>query len=210
MTPSGTRTLRKALSTTASGFVDLRGLVNLLGRAKIALAAAGQAGEDRDPCHLRPYDPEWPHQYLRLRDQLAAALGEVAVRIDHVGSTSVPGLTARPIIDVQVSVADLDAEEEYRPVLEALGYRLACRETSRRFFHRPHTAHVYVCAAGRAWEYDHLLFVAYLRAHPDRRDAYARLKQSLAAEYGTGSDLYHKLKSPFVYATIVHAEPWAG
>ncbi len=215
MTPGATRTLRRALSMTASGLVDLGSLVRarLLGGAKAALVVAGQLGENQDSYRLRPYDPQWSRRYLRLRDQLAAALGEVAARIDHVGSTSVPGLPARPIVDVQVSVADLDAEEEYRPALEALGYQLTCREPSRRFFHpgpgRPHAAHVWVCATGGAWEYDHLLFTAYLRGHPERREAYARLKRGLAAAYGVGSDTYRELKGPFVHATIVRAESWA-
>lgn len=163
------------------------------------------------PNELREYSRQWTRRYLRLRAELEAVLGQSALRIDHVGSTSVPGLVARPVVDIQVSVADLMVEEEYRPALEGLGYAMVDREPYRRLFTTAAgLVQLSVCNAGGAWEYDHLLFAAYLRAHPDRRVGYERLKFNLAAEYGTGSPTYLKLRGPFVHATVVRAEPWAA
>jgi GrpB-like predicted nucleotidyltransferase (UPF0157 family) len=161
---------------------------------------------------LAPYDPAWAERFAEFRQRLRAALGPLAMRIDHIGSTAVPGLPAEPVIDIQVSVRDVDAEEEYRPVIERLGLPMAGREASRRLF-RPERpaggADVYVCNHGSAGEYDHLLFPAYLRAHPERRRAYADLKRRLIAEYGGSQWVYSPAKGPFVRETIRVADRWA-
>ncbi len=164
------------------------------------------------PVTLVPYDPAWPQRFAEHRRRLRDALGPVALRIDHIGSTAVPGLPAEPVIDIQVSVRDVDAEEEYRPAIEALGLPMRGREASRRFFRREAPAScvdVYVCNHGSAGEYDHLLFPAYLRAHPERRRAYALLKQRLVADYGGSQWVYSPAKGPFVRETIRAADRWA-
>ena len=75
-----------------------------------------------DPIIIADYDPDWPAQFRVRGAAMRAALGAVALRIDHIGSTSIPGLAAKPVIDIQISVADRDALETFRGPLESLGY----------------------------------------------------------------------------------------
>jgi GrpB-like predicted nucleotidyltransferase (UPF0157 family) len=147
------------------------------------------AGSERadGPVEVVPYDPRWPARFEAWRHRLAAALGPAATRIDHVGSTAVPGLASKPIIDIQVSVGDPEAEANYVPAVESTGLQLRAREPGHRYFRpspdRPREVHVHVCAAGSTWERDHLLFRDYLHAHSTTRDAYADLKWTLAQRY---------------------------
>jgi GrpB-like predicted nucleotidyltransferase (UPF0157 family) len=126
---------------------------------------------------LAEYDPAWPPRYEEHAAAIRAALGATAVRIDHVGSTAVPGMVAKPYIDIQVSVADLESWETYGPALEGLG--LSCRpdgESEHRFFEGP-GLHVHVCRSGGDWETRDLL-----RTDADAAAAYAQEKRRLAAE----------------------------
>ena len=151
------------------------------------------------------YDPRWPLQFAELRDELLRALAGAAVRVDHVGSTAVPGLPAKPVIDVQVAVADVTDEPSYRPALERLGLALRYREPGWLFFRPavpPRTHHVHVTQVGSAREREQLDFVTYLRAHRDRRDAYAALKRALAERYRTDRVAYTDAKTPFVRETL--------
>jgi GrpB-like predicted nucleotidyltransferase (UPF0157 family) len=160
---------------------------------------------------LAPSDPSWPELFAGCRDVLRAALGPLAVRIDHVGSTAVPGLVARPVVDIQVSVADVDAEEDYREALLGAGFELVDREPDRRVFARtapPYDAEVYVCRSGGAWEFDRLLSVAYLTACPPRRDAYAALKTAMLADERCGEDEYVAAKHAFLMETVRLAQRW--
>lgn len=115
------------------------------------------------------YDPVWPDRFAAWRQALRAALGTTAVHIEHVGSTSVPGLAAKPIVDVQISVANLANEQAYLLELEAIGIQLRSRDTVHRYFRpfpgRPRDIHVPVCQLGSEWEAEHLRFRDYLRAH---------------------------------------------
>jgi len=158
-------------------------------------------------------DPAWPRRFAELRARLAAALGPTAERIDHIGSTAVPGIPAKPVIDIQVSVPNLDAEDEYRQPIEALGWPLRAREADHRFFRppagEPRNVHVHVCRSGSAWEREHLLFRDYLRHHPDRAAAYAELKARLVASVGDDRPAYTRAKDPFIAETVRMAEGWA-
>jgi hypothetical protein len=104
------------------------------------------------PLVIAGYDPAWPQTYERWRQRVAAALGRTAIRIEHVGSTSVPGLAAKPIVDIQVSVADPGGEPRYVPPLQAIGLVLRSRDELHRFLRppagQPREVHVHVCAAG--------------------------------------------------------------
>ncbi|WP_346618665.1 GrpB family protein [Blastococcus montanus] len=142
-----------------------------------------------EPVVLHPPSPRWGE----LAAEWAAAIGRVLSalqpRVEHIGSTAVPGLLAKPVVDLQVSVTDLDDETAYRVPLESLGLVLRAREPEHRFFRppaeQPRSVHVHVCRRGSAWERTHLLFRDRLRARPEVATAYAELKQHLAREVGS-------------------------
>lgn len=158
--------------------------------------------ERNDPVVIVDYDPAWPDRYLEWRNRLANALGDLAVRIEHVGSTAVPGLAAKPIVDIEISVLNIDDEPAYVPPIEAAGIALRSRDTHHRYFRpapgRPRDVQVHVCVAEGTWERDHLLFRDYLRAHDDVRDNYARLKRELASRYPDDRVGYTEAKSEFI------------
>jgi GrpB-like predicted nucleotidyltransferase (UPF0157 family) len=141
-------------------------------------------------------------------------LGEFALRIDHVGSTAVPGLPAKPVIDIQVSVTDISDEDSYRPAIESLGLPLRGREPDHRFFRpsagSPRTVHVHVCGAGSRWERQHLLFVDYLREQPKRAREYAQLKLGLAGRFRSDRTRYTEGKNEFIEETLRMADVWAA
>jgi GrpB-like predicted nucleotidyltransferase (UPF0157 family) len=167
-----------------------------------------------DPVEVVPYDPAWPDAFAAWRDRLAAALGLAAHRIDHVGSTAVPGLAAKPVIDVQVGVAEVTDELAFRPALEGLGLVLRAREPGHRYFRpprgRPREVQVHVCDAGGRWERAHLLFRDYLRAHRGARETYSALKRALAAEFRHDRWAYNEAKTAFILDSLEAAEVWAA
>lgn len=158
------------------------------------------------------YDPAWPARFAVQRDRLAAALGPVALRIDHVGSTAVPGLAAKNVIDIQVVVADQADLDSYRPAVESTGVGLRYQEAEWSMFRpvdAPRSHHVHVTSAGSRRERVQLLFVDYLRAHDRRRDAYAALKADLAVRFADDRVGYGQAKTAFITGTLRRAEAWA-
>ena len=132
------------------------------------------------------YDPHWPAAFEAEANCLLNALGALALRIDHNGSTSIPGLGAKPIIDIQISVVALRPLAEYEERLGTLGYVHVAHpdDSFCPFFHRPrrwpHTHHVHLVEAGGAEERRTLAFRDYLRDHPDVAREYEDLKRDLA------------------------------
>ena len=168
-------------------------------------------GSDRDGdlIEVVDYDDEWPDRFHRWRQVLSSELGDVALRVEHVGSTSVPGLVAKPIIDVQVSVVDVDNEAAYVPPIEAVGLQLRSRDNLHRYFRpfvgEPRHVHVHVCSAGSAWEREHLVFRDYLRVHSDARDAYSRAKRVAAARWADDGFAYTDAKSEVILQILAAA-----
>jgi len=165
--------------------------------------------------HVVTYDPAWAIEFKRERARIAVALGATAVRIDHHGSTAVPGLAAKPVIDIQISVARLQPMDAYAPSLAGLGYVHVphADDAVCPFFHRPaewpHTHHVHVVEAGGEEEQRTLAFRDYLRMHAGAADEYAALKRRLAAEF-SGDDFasregYSAAKSEFVERILQRA-----
>jgi GrpB-like predicted nucleotidyltransferase (UPF0157 family) len=154
------------------------------------------------------YDPAWPGQAAAELARIADALGPVAVRLEHVGSTAVPGLAAKPIIDLLVSVADIDDEGAYVGPLEGLGY-LHAPSPGFHFFGRPHarprTHHVQVCAAGSEFEHRHLAVRDHLRARPDEAADYAALKREVAERHPQDRIAYIEGKDGYVRALEARA-----
>lgn len=155
------------------------------------------------------HDPAWVRRFGVWRGRIADVLGSTARRIDHVGSTAVPGLPAKPVVDIQVSVADVTAEEAYAPALEGLGVQLRSRDALHRFFRpfagRPRDVHVHVCEAGSAWEADHLLFRDLLRRSPEARDRYARAKREAAEVWADDRLAYTDAKSAVILDLLEQA-----
>jgi GrpB-like predicted nucleotidyltransferase (UPF0157 family) len=137
---------------------------------------------------IAPYDPGWPVAFEAEATHLRAGLKTLALRIDHHGSTAIPGLAAKPIIDIQVSVAVLHPLSTYQATLEALGYVHVphADDSFCPFFHRPgrwpHTHHVHVVERGGREERRTLAFRDYLRDHPDMAREYEDLKRAVAAK----------------------------
>ncbi|HXF32713.1 MAG TPA: GrpB family protein [Solirubrobacterales bacterium] len=144
-------------------------------------------GEERDPAvRIVDYDPSWPEEAERELARVAQALGVVAVRLDHVGSTAVPGLAAKPIIDLQVSVAALEPRAAYVEPLEAIGYLFVPFATAPEYHffgkppERPRSHHLHVCEAGSGEELRHLVFRDYLRTHAEEAARYEAIKRESA------------------------------
>jgi GrpB-like predicted nucleotidyltransferase (UPF0157 family) len=133
------------------------------------------------------------------------------VRLEHIGSTAVPGLPAKPVLDIQVAVPDVDDEPFYRPALESLGLVLRAREPGHRFFRppagEPRTVHVHVCEIGSAWEADQIRFRDVLRAERPTAQAYASLKEHLARTVGHDRAAYTSGKSDFIRAVLGSRPP---
>ncbi|MDF2753255.1 MAG: hypothetical protein K0S82_1638 [Gaiellaceae bacterium] len=136
------------------------------------------------PVELHDYDPEWPRLYEREEERIRAVLGNRVVRIEHVGSTSVPGLPAKPLIDVALEVPDSADEATYVPPLEATGYSLRIREPDwfeHRLLKGPDTdVNVHVFSAACEEVNRMLLFRDWLRGNAADRELYAVKKRELA------------------------------
>jgi GrpB-like predicted nucleotidyltransferase (UPF0157 family) len=155
------------------------------------------------------YDPQWPELFAREAGRIRAALGDGALRIEHTGSTSVPGLAAKPIIDILLVVADSADEDTYVPALEAAGYVLRIRESNwyeHRMFKGPDTEiHVHVLSSGCPEIDRMLLFRDWLRSNPADRDLYARTKLALSRKEWTYLQNYADAKTTVIEEILARA-----
>lgn len=165
----------------------------------------------REEVHIAPYDPQWPELFRRERDHLRACLpSELLGRIEHFGSTAVPGLAAKPIVDVLVEVTDLEATQaRIVPILEAQGYDYFWRPTSgddglpfyswfiKRSDHGIRTHHVHMVEPHFPhWE--GLLFRDHLIARPEVAEKYRALKMRLAVAHPNDREAYTCGKTEFI------------
>lgn len=161
------------------------------------------------PITLAGYDPGWPELYAREAVRIRAALGGHAVQVEHVGSTAVPGLAAKPIIDILLAVPDSSDEQAYVPALQAAGYVLRAREPDwfqHRLFKGPDTdINLHVFTAGAAEIDRMLLFRNHLRANDADRDAYLQVKRDLAQRTWRHVQHYADAKSAIVEQIIARA-----
>lgn len=172
-----------------------------------------------------PYQARWPGEFQLLARVLRTKLGPLALRIDHIGSTAVPGLAAKDVIDLQISVAGLD--ERVLVALQDLGYTRVqtisrdhlppggvelAAEWEKWFFRPPpgqRRTNTHVRVMGRANQRYPLLFRDYLRSHPATADAYAELKRQLAVSL-SDPETYPDVKDPAVDLIYLAAEEWAA
>ncbi len=150
-------------------------------------------------------DPGWPRRFAAERDRIAAALGASALQIEHIGSTAVPGLAAKPIVDVLLVVERADDEAAFAPQLERLGYVLRVREPGHRMFRGGEDVNLHVYGSGAPDVEAYLLLRDWLREHPDDRDRYAALKRRLAEREWADINLYADAKGPLIRELLVRA-----
>ena len=152
-------------------------------------------GRERRAIVIADHDPAWPARFELERARIAAELGERALRIEHIGSTSVPGLAAKPIVDILVEVASL----EHAASLERAGYVLRVREDGHRMFRTPERdVNVHVWPSGSPSIATDLAFRDRLRTSPEDRAAYAALKRELAARDWPDTNHYAEAKGPLI------------
>ena len=153
-----------------------------------------------DRVELVDHDPGWAHLFDAEKGQISAIFDGRAVAIEHVGSTSVPGLSAKPIVDVLVGLRELELSDDEVEAMRSLGYEYLGEYglPGRLFFRKePRTHHVHVVAhGGDHWE-RHLTFRDALRSDAEERQRYDEFKRRLAAE-GHPRDVYTELKTPFI------------
>ena len=162
-----------------------------------------------------PHDPRWRDAFAAEAGLVAAALGEGAVAIHHVGSTAIPGIYAKPIIDLLVELRDLAEADARSPAMEARGYQVMGEYgiPGRRYFRKDdadgiRTHHVHAFQTGSAEVRRHLAFRDYLISHPDDARHYGELKRRLAEEHPTSMDAYMDGKDPFIQEIDRKAALW--
>lgn len=165
------------------------------------------------PIVIENYNPQWPILYEGEKGRIFGVIGQAVVAIEHVGSTAVPGLGAKPIIDIMVALRHLaDAEACIEP-LQSIGYEYVPKYEvfipERRYFRkwvqaeRTHQVHM-VERTSEFWD-RHILFRDYLRTHPEVAQEYYQLKKELAAKYGSNRDGYTDAKTPFIESVVAKA-----
>jgi GrpB-like predicted nucleotidyltransferase (UPF0157 family) len=162
----------------------------------------GERKPHRAPVELVEYDPEWPDLYRREEEKVRGALGDRALRLEHAGSTSVPGLPAKPVLDIVLEVADTRDEDTYVPSLENAGYVLRIREPDW-FEHRvlkgsDSAVNLHVFPAGCTEVERMVRFRDHLRANERDRELYLRTKRELAAQTWEHVQHYADAKSEVV------------
>lgn len=183
----------------------------LAARLRGSRAKPGQAEGRSRSFGIVPYDTAWPSRFEAEAGRIRAALGDQVVRVDHVGSTSVPGLAAKPIVDIQVSVRSMVPRTAYVEPLVELGYDWALDPWTddHEYFSRDEDGErafqAHVCSAGGEWERRHLAFRDWIREHPEDAAAYEKLKRELAARHPRDIFTYVDAKTGFIRAIEARA-----
>ncbi|QWT25144.1 GrpB family protein [Subtercola sp. PAMC28395] len=168
-------------------------------------------GPEAIEVELHSYDPQWPAIYAEHRQRIVDALADVTFTIEHIGSTSVPGLAAKPIIDIVVTVADITAEERYLDPLLAAGYVLRVREPAHRLVRTPaRDVHVHLLERGDPAVDEYLLLRDHLRSNADDRALYESTKRSLLNQRWADMNDYAEAKTTVILAIKARARARAA
>jgi GrpB-like predicted nucleotidyltransferase (UPF0157 family) len=165
----------------------------------------------REPVALviSDYDSAWPSRFAELEARIGLALGDAALAVEHIGSTSVPRLAAKPIIDVLVVVAGLEDEPSYVPALVDAGFVLRVREAGHRMFRTPdRAAHIHVCPSGDQTIRDYLDLRDWLRVDESDRALYEGVKRGLAQRPWSDMNHYADAKSDVIAQVLGRARAW--
>jgi GrpB-like predicted nucleotidyltransferase (UPF0157 family) len=162
-----------------------------------------------------PHNPHWHREFQNESAQVIVALGDNVIAIDHIGSTAIPAIYAKPIIDILVSVADVAKVDDRNASMQVLGYEIMGEYgiTGRRFFRKDNesgirTHHVHVFTVGSAQINRHLAFRDYMRVHPEEAQQYSDLKQRLAKQFPDDIEGYMDGKDEFIKAIDQKAAVW--
>jgi GrpB-like predicted nucleotidyltransferase (UPF0157 family) len=159
------------------------------------------------PVVLVESDPAWPARFARERARIQVALGAAALRVEHIGSTSVPGLAAKPIVDIVLTVHDVEDDTAFLPSLENAGYVLRVREAGHRMLRTPDRGvHLHVLADNDPEVHRYLTFRDRLRSSAEDRTAYELLKRELATRDWAEINFYAQAKGPLIEAILVRAQ----
>lgn len=162
---------------------------------------------------ITPYDASWPALFEAEREALLSLLAPLDVSIEHVGSTAVPGLAAKPIVDLMLGCANIERLGAFIPALEGEGWEYVRahedRFPERRFLakprSRPRQFHLHAVEWETGFWERHIAFRDYLRRHPDTASSYQRLKIALAARLGDDREAYTEAKAPFIAEVLRRA-----
>ena len=165
---------------------------------------------------LLPYDPMWPEKFERIRANLLMIFGDLAIDIQHFGSTSIAGMDAKPIIDVMVIVRAIAKVDELNPQMERAGYRPKGENgmPGRRYFQKlhsdgvNHTQHIHCYEKDNPAAIDELMFRDYLRIDPDAFDAYRNVKREASEKYRYSPAAYTDFKTDCVNAIMEKAKKY--
>lgn len=170
-------------------------------------------GRTVDEVIVVDYDPQWPSLFAQEAEAIRQAVGDTLVAVEHVGSTSIPGVAAKPIIDILVGVTTLAAGEQAAPALEALGYEYRGENgiPGRLFFRKGlvqyrRTHHLHMVEPSHEQWALMLSFRDFLRAHPDEAWRYEVLKRDLAVQFRKDRRAYTNGKEDFVRAILEKAQ----
>lgn len=165
-----------------------------------------------------PYDPQWKEQFQRIKSMMEAYIGEYVAKIEHVGSTSVEGLGAKPIIDLDAVLKNKEDKQKVIEILAQHGFvhqgdlGLPGREAffRKRDYDEQEKSvmkyHFYLCNDDAKPYLEHIAFRDYLREHPEARDEYRRIKEQLAKEYRFDADTYCEHKTDFIRSVLAKCE----
>jgi GrpB-like predicted nucleotidyltransferase (UPF0157 family) len=158
------------------------------------------------------YDPDWPLTFEEERESILGVVGHIVLALEHIGSTAIPGLGAKPIIDMMAGVPGLSEAEECVLLLRSIGYTSVTPQPMELGMYYclgkgPHSVgyHLHLMKyKSEEWE-KHLLFRDYLRSHPNRAREYHELKKRLAALYGSERNKYTESKTSFIESVLAEA-----
>jgi GrpB-like predicted nucleotidyltransferase (UPF0157 family) len=168
-------------------------------------------GVEKRALVLAAYDRQWPETYSEHERRIRNALGAAAVQTEHIGSTSVPGLAAKPIIDILVTVADITAEEHYLDRLVDAGYELRVREPGHRMVRTPaRDVHVHIVEVGNEAVTEYLLLRDHLRTDPRDRALYERTKRALVEQDWADMNDYAEAKTDVITDIVQRARQADG
>ena len=158
---------------------------------------------DKRRVGVASYNPNWKNMYKEESEKIKNILNDIIIDIHHIGSTAIPGVKAKPVIDILVEVKDIEEVDQYNHKMEELGYEAMGEYgiPKRRFFRKggnKRTHHIHIFQAGNEEIERHINFKKYLITNPDRRQEYSKLKEKLANKYTYDVENYTNGKSDFI------------